>query len=224
MDKFTIRKEIAALINSIKEHSDNIGNKEQIPQLELELILHKIEKLYQKSIVFNYMNSLPQIRETKQSEGIADTVEAKAEKPVVDPPKQETKSEPIRPLEKTVVPVDLFGSELSSPVEKPKPEKKTEKKENPSVDKAEKPIISKIQKPAITDLKSAIGINDKFQFANELFEGNMQEYNIAIQQLNSAETIESAMDYFSSLQQLYDWNPDNETLKRLLDLVDRRYS
>jgi hypothetical protein len=193
MDKFKIRKEIAALIDSIKEHSDNIGDNKHIPQLELELILNKIKNLYERSIVFNHLNTLPENTqvETVKTESPAKTEPAKAAAPTVD----------------------LFGSELNPPAEKPKPEKKTEKF-----------VQSKIQKPPLTDLKSAIGINDQFQFANELFEGSIQEYNIAIQQLNTAESLESAIDYYSNLQQLYNWDEKNETAKRLLELVDRRYS
>ncbi|HEY0030968.1 MAG TPA: hypothetical protein VGC65_09440 [Bacteroidia bacterium] len=214
MDKSTIRKEIAVLINSIKEHSDNIGDKEQIPQLELELILHKIEKLYQKSIVFNHLNSMPRVRENasyveKKEDPVAEKTSVAPQ--VIEAVKEISKEETVKS------PTDLFGSELPPVPEKPKVEKKVEKKE-------EKPVVSRIQKPAITDLTKAIGLNDKFLFANELFEGNMQEYNIAVQQLNTAETIESAMEYISSLQQLYEWDAENETVKRLLDLVDRRYS
>ena len=196
MDKYKIRKEVAALINSIKEHSDNIGDSKHVSQLELELILSKIKSLYEKSIVFNYLNTIPENKQT-----------------IAEPLKEEIKTEPIKPAS----PIDLFGSELPPAPPKPKPEKKTEIKE-------EKAPVSKIQKPPITDLKSAIGINDQFQFANELFEGSIQEYSIAIQQLNAAETLESAMDYFSNLQQLYNWDPENETMKRLVDLIDRRYS
>jgi hypothetical protein len=210
MDKSTIRKEIAALINSIKEHSDNIGDNKHIPQIELELILHKIEKLYQKSIVFNHLNSNG---DTKQN--------AITSKPVVETPKVEIKQETVNPVISDK-PIDLFGSEIPPVTEKPKQEKKAEKKEDK---KEEKPAISnKIQKPSIQDLTKAIGLNDKFLFANELFEGNMQEYSIAIQQLNGAGSLESAMDYFSNLQQLYEWDMEKETVKQLVDLVDRRYS
>ena len=204
MDKSGIRKEIATLINSIKEHSDNIGDKQHIPQLELELILHKIERLYQKSIVFNHLNSIP--AEKRQ---IPTPEKMEAAKP-------DLTQEPSIPESKDK-PVDLFGSEVAATTEKPKVEKKLEKKE-------EKPVVSQIQKPAIADLTKAIGINDKFLFANELFAGNMQECNIAIQQLNASGSLESAMDYFANLQQLYDWNMEKETIKRLLELVDRRYS
>ena len=210
MDKLSIRKEIGALINSIKEHSDNIGDKEHIPQLELELILHKIEKLYQKSIVYNHLHSLSDVNEN------AKPVEKKDDNltpiSVITP-----KVEPVKVAEVVDKPIDLFGGTIPPAIEKPKQEKKVEKKE-------EKPVANKIQKPAITDITKAIGLNDKFQFAKELFGESMQEYSIAIQQLNSAESLEGAMDYFSNLQMLYEWDMENETVKRLLDLVDRRYS
>ncbi len=210
MSKYLVRKEIASLINSIKEHSDNIGYNKYVPQLELESILHKIEKLYQKSIVFNYLNSLP---------------EEKEEPILAEPEKQEgVKEEEISVKNEinesavsisTPPPTDLFGGELPPAVEKPKPEIKEEKK-------FEK--ITKVSKTAISDIKSAIGINDKFQFTNELFQGNAEEYLIAIQQLNSSDNFESAMTYFLSLKLLYNWNMENETVIRLLDLVNRRFS
>lgn len=220
MDKLSIRKEIGALINSIKEHSDNIGDKEHIPQLELELILHKIEKLYQKSIVYNYLHSLPD----------ADKAVRSVEKRDTSTPLNVTseKVESVKVAETVDKSIDLFGGAIPPAVEKPKQEKKVEKKEEKkedlSADKAGKPIANKIQKLAIADIAKSIGINDKFQFANELFAGSMQEYSIAIQQLNAAESLEAAMDYFSNLQMLYEWDMENETVKRLLDLVDRRYS
>jgi hypothetical protein len=215
MDKANIRKEISVLINSIKEHSDNIGNKEHIPQLELELILHKIEKLYQKSIVFNHLNSLPKSSDNGNSS--LKMEDAKKETLIIQTPKPDLKKEIEKPAEIIDKPIDLFGSELPPPTEKTKIEKKTEKREEKAVEK-------NVQSPAIADITKAIALNDKFLFANELFGGNMQEYNIAIQQLNSAESLESAMDYFSNLQQLYEWDTEKDAVKRLLNMVDRRYS
>ena len=212
MDKNQIRKEIAVLINSIKEHSDNIGDKEHIPQLELELILHKIERLYQKSIVFNHLNSQPKVYSTPKSEPVQ---EQKPIPPMVEKiqeNKPEVKAEPVKP-------VDLFGSQIPPVQEKPKVEKKAEKE----IRKEDKPVVN-IHRPSITDIRSAIGINDKFQLINELFAGNTQEYEIAIQQLNTAETLDSAMEYFMSIQQLYNWDSEKESVKRLFDLVERRYS
>jgi len=207
MDKNKIRKEIAELINSIKQHSDDIGDKKHIPQLELELILKKIASLYEKSIVFNYLNSQKSIENE-----IAKLIE-----PVVN-------------IEEKIM------LELSKSKEEPKIEKPIELPADSEPIKTETPISQEptqkerpkatlnIHKPSIADIKSAIGINDRFQFSNELFQGNMQEYEIGIQQLNSSENIDSAMVYFNSLKKLYNWDMENETVIRLLELVERRYS
>ncbi len=63
MNKNEIRKEIAELIDSIKQHSDEIGTQKRIPQIELELILSKIKRLYERSIVFNYLNTVDEANE-----------------------------------------------------------------------------------------------------------------------------------------------------------------
>ena len=108
MDKLSIRKEIGALINSIKEHSDNIGDKEHIPQLELELLLHKIEKLYQKSIVYNHLQSF-------SNSNVVDNVEEKivapSEKdvPKVVVPIQES----VKTVEIIEKPIDLLISVIA---------------------------------------------------------------------------------------------------------------
>jgi hypothetical protein len=200
MDKNKIRKEIADLINSIKEHSDNIGDNKHIAQLELELILSKIKSLYEKSIVFNYLNSHP---ETEQKNTTPTTTIE--EKIMVEISKKEEKAvaETIEILQNNPV-ADT---------------KIIEEEKNP-----EPVVIQKSTSTRLADIKAAIGINDKFQFANELFQGNMQEYEIGIQQLNSSENIDSAMVYFNSLQKLYNWDLENETVKRLLSIVEKRYS
>lgn len=71
-----MRKEITDLIDNIKLHSDELTEKPHIPQLELELIASKIEKLYKKSIEFNYEYSLLN-RERKETKAV--------EKEVVQP-------------------------------------------------------------------------------------------------------------------------------------------
>lgn len=212
MDKKQIRKEIAVLINSIKEHSDNIGDKQHISQLELELILNKIEKLYQKSIVFNHINSWEYTAKKSAENRPGNNAASAAIRPENAEVNKETSSG-----QNLGSPADLFGSAVTPPVEKPKAVKKTDIKES-------QPAVNKIQKPPLSEIRSAIGLNDKFQFANELFDANIQEFEIAIQQLNSAGSLESAMEYFLSLRQLYNWKEENETSKRLLELVERRYS
>ena len=229
MDKNQIRKEIAELINSIKQHSDDIGDKKHIPQLELELILKKIASLYEKSIVFNYLNSQKSIENE-----IAKLIEPKLnieERIISEISKAKDKEEPkveekvIVPEIKEEKPQEIVQEKITEvvPVIDTPPVEEKPPVVVPSLVEKPKPVLN-IQKPAISDIKAAIGINDRFQFANDLFEGNMQEYEIGIQQLNSSENIDSAMIYFHSLQKLYTWDLENDTVKRLLELVERRYS
>lgn len=213
MDKQAIKNEIDSLIQKLKERSTAISNIDKITVAEMAELQSTVDKLHQHISVLNYLKT--------HGASSAKEEEKSLYKAAIVPDTVEVKLESEKPVEVKDAPVDLFGGELPPVVapEKPKAEKKTVKKEEKPVQ-----VVSKIQKPKLDNLNSAIGLNDKFQFANELFEGSMPEYNIAIHQLNTAGTIESAMEYVESLQLLYNWDFENETVKRLLDLVDRRYS
>lgn len=208
MNKASVRKEISSLIDSIKQHSDDIGTKQHIPQLELELILHKIKKLYEKSIVFNYLNSLPEeepvIIDPKQIElfNVSDT-DKKESKEINEPP--------------TSVKT-LFAEEILEDKASKKVPEKEKKKES-----SDKSVADKLQKKPIIDIKTAIGINEKFQFINELFESNAQEYNIAINQLNICNSFSEAEAYIKSLKEIYKWKDDSPVALSFTDLVERRF-
>jgi hypothetical protein len=228
MDILRVRKEINQLLNSIKEHSESIENEESISQLELEHFLSKIEHLQKKLIVLSYLNSLP--NNTINPKNLFTPLEENENKdeiiaePLIDfLPKEIVPNEELLQTEKVIevkapvdevhVLVDLFEENLPTNTKAPETEKKEDKFPH-----------NKIQKPPLTDIKVAIGINDKFQFINELFKGNGQEYETAIQRLNASETEASAISYFSDLEQSYGWKDDSETKNRLRDLVERRYS
>jgi type IV secretory pathway VirB10-like protein len=216
MDRNSIRKEIIALVGNIKNQSDILANEKYPSQLDLELFLHKIEKLYQKSIVFNHLSLFDGFEEQEQPEQHPEPAHPPiliAEAPVK---KEALITEHIQEL-----PVPPQPVKAEEPVVQPEPVPVINK---PPVEKAAAPIAPAVQKKALPDLKSAMGINDKFQFTNELFKGNMQEFNIAIEQLNAADTLASALNYLKSMQPLYGWDEENETFKRLLNIVNRRYA
>jgi hypothetical protein len=207
MDRNTIKKEIVELVSSIKGQSDTLANERYPSQLDLELFLHKVERLYQKSIVFHHLTTfdgfeeidtprtpvIEPVPEIKQSEKAVETVS----NPIVSEPKN----------------IPVIVGEVTPPLQKVE----------------SKPVVETKQEPvkrqnSLPDLKSAMGINDKFQFTNELFKGSMQEFNIAIEQLNASASIESALNYLKSLHQLYGWDDEHDTLKRFLSIIERRYS
>ena len=87
----------------------------------------------------------------------------------------------------------------------------------------EKRVADKLQENKITDLRSTIGINDKFLFINELFEGNMRIYDEAVQKLNASLTIAQTDLLLLDLKIVYNWDSESPTVKKFVELVRRKF-
>ncbi len=81
-----------------------------------------------------------------------------------------------------------------------------------------------MQQNHITNIKSAIGINEKFLFINELFGGNLQDYNQSIDQLNLAKNLAEATSIFNLFQEKFNWDDENEAVAKLKLTMSRKYS
>ncbi|MCL2028624.1 MAG: hypothetical protein FWG79_09105 [Bacteroidales bacterium] len=75
----------------------------------------------------------------------------------------------------------------------------------------------------IRDLKSSIGINEKFLFINELFKGNMKEYTDTIVMLSDAETLDRAHEILAPIKGRYEWRDDSAAYITLIDFLQRRF-
>ncbi len=84
-------------------------------------------------------------------------------------------------------------------------------------------LAARLQRKPVQDLMSAIGINDRFLFLNELFGGSMEKYNKSIRALNNFSTLLGAKTYMSELQIEFQWDCNSDTYKKLADLVERRF-
>lgn len=71
----------------------------------------------------------------------------------------------------------------------------------------------------VNNLNEAIGINDRFQFVRELFNGNHELYTTTIEELNNATNIDEAFDILTVASKS---NKDSETFDLMLDLVKRK--
>ncbi len=89
--------------------------------------------------------------------------------------------------------------------------------------KSDQTLAHKMQLKPIDDLRNAIGINEKFQFVNDLFEGRIELYNDAINRLNSCGSMNNADSVFSSLKSTLGWNENNEAFNKLKSFINRRY-
>jgi len=82
--------------------------------------------------------------------------------------------------------------------------------------RAEKDLSDRLKSKPITNLSDAIGLNDRFLFISEVFEGNKDAYNQAISKLDKAENLQDAMAIIMSYT---GEKSENEAVVQLLDLV-----
>ena len=101
---------------------------------------------------------------------------------------------------------------------------KNEKEDDNSTNLETSSLVDQLQKKPIASLKSAIGINDKFQFINELFDGKMKKYNVAIDQLEEAGDRNTAVNIFNTIAASNNWDEENPAFVQLFDYIHRRYS
>ncbi len=124
-------------------------------------------------------------------------------------PKEEPKSEPFLSVEKVVLPNKSedelsFNDRIAKNIERYQ-------------------ISDKTIEPKIDNLKTAISLNKKIAFVNELFKENVVDYAKNIDRINNASDINEAMLYFSELKVQYNWQATNELVIELEKLIQRRF-
>lgn len=77
----------------------------------------------------------------------------------------------------------------------------------------------KLSNMPVSSLQAAIGINDRFQYIRELFEGNSDLYNETVTKLDSMNEIKDAVVY---LQNNFKWKKTEISLK-FVNLLKRRF-
>jgi len=82
-------------------------------------------------------------------------------------------------------------------------------------------LSSRMQSRPIYDLSKAIGLNDKFLFIRELFNGDKQKYHEAIQIINEMPNFEEAQAY---IHERFNWDDQLPEVKKFMDLVRRKFS
>ena len=84
-------------------------------------------------------------------------------------------------------------------------------------------LAAKLGKKKIKNLVNSIGINEKFLFTNELFEGNTEQFIKTINELNNLASFDEANGYLSNLVAVNKWETEESSYLKLLALVERKY-
>ncbi|GAB5538539.1 MAG: hypothetical protein Salg2KO_06420 [Salibacteraceae bacterium] len=89
-----------------------------------------------------------------------------------------------------------------------------------------KPTLGdKVSRQKLNDIKRGIGINERFLFANELFNGDMGAFTKAVDELNHVDSEGDANRLLDeNLGVRYQWDSEDETVIAFRSLVSRRFT
>jgi hypothetical protein len=192
----------------------------EVPVVEEPTIESVVEMVAEKVAPLEIIN--PPVEEKQKSEETL--VALPSEKPPVITPKVDLLQERQKDFVPTVRKIEF----------KPEPATVTDGKKESLFEKAAS-LYDKIAKPVdktlagqatrqpVSNIKAAIGINEKFAYLKELFKNNVNDYNEALEKLNNFESYAEAEDYFQELKAKYDWDSESKSFQGLADLLNRRY-
>lgn len=85
-------------------------------------------------------------------------------------------------------------------------------------------LAEKLTKTKIKDLREGIALNQKFLFMNDLFGGEKEAYDTALDKLNSFDSIIEAKAFLTSeVENKYDWKEDSSSVQQFVTLLERKF-
>lgn len=203
MDLKEMRKDITNLIDDIKYTSDSLTDLDRLPVIQLNVILAKINLLTKKTtILLHYVEK-----------------HGEEQKKIRFSSEKESPVEDVTPIPEV---------EKDTPVEDntavPEVEMETVKSETNGENSNSGNVEDRLKQITIKDLTTAIGINEKYLFASELFEGKIESFTEAVMSLNAFESFDQAKNFMNNLANQYKWDPENESVISFTDLVARRFN
>ncbi|MEI7499646.1 MAG: hypothetical protein WCK84_04275 [Bacteroidota bacterium] len=212
MNKELVKSELQWLIEAINEQYDAIQrHSDKIPLIEFDILMENLRKFYENMFLLQRLNdphfSYEKLNRPKEIPKVPQGAPSPFQF-VKDPKLPEPPSIPKKPGK--LQEIDLFAAEEPAFNIKLK-------------DAREKTFSPRIPSERIQNLKTAISINEKFMFINELFDGNLREYNETIETLNGFTNLDQAADFLDLMRKKNFWDTGSNPFKKLKELLERRF-
>jgi hypothetical protein len=81
-------------------------------------------------------------------------------------------------------------------------------------------LSSRLQTAPLVTIASGVGLNDRFLYIRELFQGNSDLYGKTVSKLDAAGSLNDALDF---IDRNFDWDKENSTVQKFIHLVHRRH-
>ena len=192
-------------LNEAREIIDDLKKYPGVPELQVELAKSKCKSASEVIALFKNLQAkiTPPVQDKPQVKETVVTVI-----PEVNPvAREETVQTVKKPAESGII-ADQFSN---------RPESFNEKLGNL---KHDEDVLEILKTKPLSSLDEAIGVNDKFLFIREIFDGKTESYNQAIEKLESVGSLSDAMAVIMSYT---GENTGNEAVKQLLDIIKRKF-
>ncbi len=231
MNKEELITKIGAILDRIKSHTNPT---EDSSESELQALLDDTEDLIESVSVLKFIVNEGQMPIKNPSDTIHEEELAEDHKAEILSQEDETSDNEQEQITESEIKEQeiVENTELSEPKE----EKKSPQKEQIDLFTSEEStlnekiyqegfsVAAKLEKQKISDLIGAIGINERFAFINELFEGNADDFNETLKRLNSFAEYKEACKYLDTeVRSKYNWDEENQVVLEFLDLIEKRY-
>jgi hypothetical protein len=211
-------------IDFIKILVSRFHEQEQLMDIELDLVLTKVQVLYEQLLKLKLIHaqSVSMYREQPEEKKPASTTEERLSAIA------ETLRAPIKRQEQTVDRKETpkvadavnppKNSETGTLVDKIRPEGYSHINESLASPKTD--LAGKLQTAPLRRITEGIGVNDRFLFVRELFGGNSDLYNETVKILDADQTLADALKF---IEQQFDWDKKAESTRKFIQLLHRRH-
>jgi hypothetical protein len=218
MNKEIIREELQWLLEAINEQFEAVRMyDDKIPRIEFDIMMENVRKLYENMLLLQRLNDPMPGGRIKSFQPAPQMPPQMPPPPIPDPPRQVPQTPAVvipkaPPAKKPAGPgeMDLFSQ--------------AEPAFNIRLKEARETSLGpKVPSARIDNLKSAININDKFMLINDLFEGNLRDYNETIDTLNGCASLDQAAGFLDQVKKKFLWDTGSPAFAKLKELVERRF-
>lgn len=209
-------KEILQITEELKDSGE-------VRLIDIHLLLDKLRNIYDLAV--DLESTVPQSKietkqETENPDVAEESVDVKEEEPAFELNETETE-EVVTESKEVITPQEPKEEALENSRFVSDRFKSSEKilNEEMSGTSKKEDITGQYMSSPISNITSAMGLNEKFEIINELFEGDKAKFDKVMEVLNMAGSFVEAYNY---LEANFDWDMDNAYVLRLLELIRRK--
>ncbi len=215
-------KNLYALISTLSEGVKKM-EKGNLNPLQVELLLDDARSLHERLAVIQYLSFEKQVKAEEEADNESEKEKKKPFGIKFDAvEKQEVLTKQID-LEESID--EVLETNVKEKIPDVKDDSNVSSSLNDRFAQTEtSSLADQLGKQPIKDLISAIGLNEKFLFVEQLFNNDADAYKEQLKILNSMNSFDEAINYINNqLKNKFEWKLKGKVEKKFIRLIERRY-